>query len=62
MIEIGTKVINKTSNQNGIITSKCNLYELHPSIYKEKDFYGYEVITDDGIHHICLEEDFIVVE
>lgn len=53
MLEIGTKVIDKASNEKGIIASTYNKGE-YPM--------GYEVITNDGVHHICLEEDFVVIE
>ena len=54
MIEKGTKVFHKKSEQNGIIGDMWNQHSPYPT--------GYLVITDDGIHHICLEEDFEVCQ
>lgn len=54
MIEKGTKVFHKESKQNGIIGDVWNQHSPYPT--------GYLVITDDGIHHICLEEDFEICQ
>jgi len=53
MLEIGTRIFHKQSKQNGVIRDLWN---------HEADLpVGYLVVTDDGIHHVCLEEDFEIV-
>lgn len=54
MLSKGTKVFHKASNQKGTIGDMWNQNSPYPT--------GYLVITDDGIHHVCLEEDFEVIE
>lgn len=50
MLKFGTKVIHKASNQKGYIVARYST-ENHPT--------GYNVVTEDDIHHICLGEDII---
>ena len=54
MIEKGTKVIHKASKQQGVIQDLWNNHSPYPT--------GYLVLTNDGIHHVCLEEDFEVIQ
>lgn len=61
MLGIGTKVIHKASNQNGIIFDMWNPHTANPLVYKVDAPIGYEIVTDDGLHHTCLEEDFEVL-
>ena len=46
----GTRVFHTKSEQYGVIEDLWNNHSPYPT--------GYLVVTDDEIHHICLEEDF----
>lgn len=39
-----------------IINKQINLFTVNPQIYP-KGTIGYDVVTSDGIHHICINED-----
>lgn len=58
MLEIGTRVFHKKSKQNGYISDMWNPHVVNPHVYKETSPMGYDVVTEDGVHHTCLEEDF----
>lgn len=59
MMQIGATVILKSNNQKGIIADKWNPHLINPRLFKTNAPAGYRIITDDGVNHICIEEDFV---
>ena len=58
MLKIGIKVLHKATNQNGIIADKWNPHLINPAVFDKNAPTGYAIITDDGVTHICTENDF----
>ena len=59
MFKIGMKVLHKATKQNGIITDKWNPHLINPVVFNKDTPTGYKIVTDDGVSHICTEDDFI---
>lgn len=60
MVKAGTKVTLKSNGENGIISDAWNPHLINPTIFKNDSPSGYNVITEEGRNHICLEADFVV--
>lgn len=50
----GTRILYK--GQPAIIEKKTNLVTVNPKLYS-KGTVGYEIVTVDGRHHICVKDD-----
>lgn len=62
MLKVGTKVYHKKSQQNGVIRDAWKAPIVHPVLHKTDDLPdGYRIETEDGVSHICIEDDFEVV-
>lgn len=58
MLKIGMKVLHKATTQNGTIADKWNPHLINPAVFDKDTPTGYAIITDDGVTHICTENDF----
>ena len=61
MLEVGTRVVHKASGRKGHISDAWNPYYTNPRVFRKDTPTGYEITTDDGMCHICSEDDFEVI-
>lgn len=61
MVNNGTKVVLKSNGKAGYIKSSWNANNINPKVFSINSPIGYNVSTNDGVDHICLEEDFSII-
>lgn len=59
MLQVGTKVRTK-DGKSGIVVGAWKPHDVNPKVYTKDVPDGYEIVDADGLHRICIQDDFTV--
>lgn len=59
MLQVGTKVKTK-DGKSGIVTGTWKPHDVNPKVFTKDTPDGYEIVDADGLHRICIQDDFTV--
>lgn len=59
MLQEGTKVRTK-DGKSGIVTGTWKPHDVNPKVFTKDAPDGYEIIDEDGLLHVCIQDDFTV--